>query len=113
MPPRKNNDDTQLALNLAIKEKVAEFKPRVRIPAVVIPQGNGQFLIQPGKPQIEGDEITTREFAKAANLSMSRVITLCQEGRIASRRKTDIRKSHYLIPRTELERWLAATKEER
>ena len=82
------------------------FAPRVHIPTICIPQPDGGVLVKPGKPQMIGDEIRTSQFAKSTGISISRVEALCMEGKISSRRLTPSKKSPYIIPRSELERFL-------
>lgn len=91
-----------------------EFKPVVSFKPVVIPQGNGRFLIEPGKPIVSTREaeIGTHEFARRSGLSQRHVNTLCIEGKIKARRKSPLKKSEYLIPETELARFLNITETE-
>lgn len=80
-----------------------EFKPRISFNPVLIPQGDGSFLVKPGKPIVTGGEVSTAVFAKIAGLSQSRVIQLCQSGYLQYRRPGGPR-GKMLIPRSELEK---------
>jgi len=80
--------------------------PRFRIPWVRIPQPDGSILIRPGKPIVEPEEIGTPEFAQLTGLSIRRVQYLCEVGEIEARRMSNVPGSRYLIPLTELERYL-------
>jgi hypothetical protein len=84
-----------------------DFKPQVTFKPTLIPQGNGRYLVEPGKPVVvqSTDEISAREFAKAVGLSHRHVNTLCDEGQIVCRRKSPKAKSEYLIPRSEVDRY--------
>jgi len=90
------------------------FTPVVRIPTTVLPGARaGEWTIKAGKPEVVEEELTAPEFAHEANLSLRYVNQLCDDGSIQSRRKSNRRKSHYLIPRSELARWEQVTKAER
>jgi hypothetical protein len=94
-------------------EKMNQPAPNVVFPPIKIQQPDGSILIKPGKPVVLGKEMRCTEFAKHTGLSSSRVHALCAEGKIASRRMTTSRKSPYLIPRSELDRYLNIDKIER
>jgi excisionase family DNA binding protein len=74
----------------------------------VLPMSNGELRVIPGKLIVtdRADEIKTAEFAKLTGLSQRHVLQLCDEGKIAFRRRSPRTKSHYLIPRSEVERFL-------
>lgn len=100
MPTRRKQDD-------AAQPLLPTFTPVVRIPHTLVPLANGRFEIIPGKPIVTTaeDEISTQEFSKLTGLSQRHVVRLCDEGKIAYRRKSPLEKSEYLIPRTEAERY--------
>lgn len=58
-------------------------------------------------PKLRGDEITTAKFAELTRLSKRRVQTMCEEGKLEFSRRTPSVKSWMVIPRSELERFLA------
>jgi hypothetical protein len=84
--------------------------PRVVVPTTMVPQPGGGWLITQGKPIVVGDEVKVAEFARLTGISHTRVVELCVEGIIASRRLTPSKKSPYLIPRYEIERILTERK---
>jgi len=87
---------------------VATTTPRVRVPTVLIPQGDGSYLVKTGAPVLDHDEIGTREFARRANISQDHACRLCDLGVIRCRRKSPRPHSSYLIPASEVERFRAA-----
>lgn len=80
--------------------------PRLFTPWVKIPQPDGAVLFKPGKPIEIQAEITVKQFAGMAGLSCRRVQYLCDIGEIKCRRATSRLRSKYLIPLTELDRFL-------
>ena len=93
----------------------SQFRPRVRFEPTVIPQGNGEFLIKPGKPIVEQatDEIALPKAARELGLSIRYMEQLCELGHIQHRRKSAKKRSHIMIPRTEIIRYQQKQKEER
>ena len=81
-------------------------RPLVHYPTVMIPQGNGQFLFQAGKPEIMGSEISTAKFARETGMSQRNAVRLCEEGLVDCRRLTPKGKSKYMIQVNEVERHL-------
>jgi excisionase family DNA binding protein len=73
---------------------------------VMIPQGNGAYLVKPGQPKVIGDEVRVAEFAKQTGLSVSQIERYCADGTIKSRKLSPRPRSQYLIPRSELQRFL-------
>ncbi len=74
------------------------------IPAIVVPQGNGDLLVRAGKPVVEGETIGTRRAAKILGLSQRQVQTMCINGTLESRRP-GAANGNYRIPlRAVLER---------
>jgi hypothetical protein len=80
--------------------------PRFRTPSVRIPQPDGSVLIKAGKPILEAEEIRVPEFSRRTGLSRRYVQYLCEIGKIDCRRMSDLAKSWYLIPTSELDRYL-------
>ena len=84
-----------------------EFKPpRVEFPTVRLPQPDGSVLMKPGKAVVVPDEIGTAEFATRTGLSQRHVQYLCDVGEIEARPMSPRPGSKYLIPVTEVERFL-------
>ncbi len=54
--------------------------PIVHVPSIVIPQGNGAYLIKYGAPVVASEEIGTAEAAQLLGLSQRRVQDLCDNG---------------------------------
>jgi hypothetical protein len=78
MATRRNNEDpAQLGFELP------EFKPRVHIPAVVVPLPGGGIQVKPGKPIVlhGEDEVDIQEAAEILGLSPRRVREMCDQGR--------------------------------
>jgi hypothetical protein len=50
--------------------------------------------------------LSTAEFAKAAGITQRRVQALCDEGVLNYRRRSPLTMSHYLIPASEVGRYL-------
>ena len=110
MPRRttKKAAASKLPVKFAAPAAAPAFRPVVHVPVLMVPQGNGEFLVKSGKPVVATDEVGTREFAKLTGLSQRHVVTLCDEGRLKCRRKSSLKKSEYLIPREEAARLLQA-----
>lgn len=85
------------------------FEPVIHIPVIKVAQPDGSILIRAGKPEVlKGeDEITTAEFARATGLSHRHVLTLIEQGQIAARPLSPLKKSRKRIPRSELARYLS------
>lgn len=99
MHKRKQHDnDAQLEL--------PDF--RVHVPIVKVPQPDGSVLVKAGKPQILENEIGTAEFARMTGMSQSYVELLCNEGKLQWRRMTPKAKSKFLIPASEVTRYLGS-----
>ena len=79
--------------------------PDIFIPTIRIPQPDGSLLIRAGKPVLVEPEMGTMEFSRLTHISREYVIELIQEGRITARRMSPKERSHYLIPRSEAERF--------
>lgn len=88
--------------------KPVAFAPTVGFKPTLVPLPNGNFEVVAGKPIVTqaGDFIGTQEFAKLTGLSQRHVVRLCDEGKIKHRRRSELRKSEYRIPRSEVERYL-------
>lgn len=96
MNGRKKQDATA-----EFPEFMAIFKPRI------IPQPDGKYLVDPGKPiMVTGDDtISVGEFAQMKGISIREVQRLCYERIIRAERKTHRDGSHYRIFRSEIERF--------
>jgi hypothetical protein len=97
------------------KGPTVAFRPVVQFKPVIVPLGNGNFELKSGPPIVTNGEpeITAPDFARETGLSLRYVNQLCDEGAIKSRRKSQKVKSHYLILRSELERFNRLRNEER
>jgi len=80
----------------------------VKFPTIMIPQGNGDFLIRAGRPVETGEEVTVREAATLLKLSVRRINELCDVGKIKSRRpsQSSSPNAKRLIPASEIHRML-------
>jgi hypothetical protein len=87
-----------------------EFKPVVEFKPTLVPIGNGGFEVRPGKPIVTSRdaEISAAEFAVRVGLSREHVSRLCDTGHIKCRRKSPRARSPYLIPVSEVQRFLTA-----
>jgi hypothetical protein len=74
---------------------------------IQVRQPDGSVLVKPGPVQLLNgeEEVTAAEFKRLTGLSLSRIEALCNEGLIRFRRKTPKKKSHFLIPKSEVERY--------
>lgn len=90
MPPaaeraRKNRRAPAVAPNGAGKPETARgdarptTPPTLVTPWVRIPQPDGSYLLRPGKPIVEEEEIGTAEMAKILGVSQRRAETICDE----------------------------------
>jgi excisionase family DNA binding protein len=67
------------------QDKNPPFKPVVTFPTISVPQADGSYLVRPGKPTIHGTDkeyVSTADAAKILGLSLRRIETLCEEGRL-------------------------------
>lgn len=76
------------------------FEPRVIIPTIMVPNGDGSFNVRAGKPQIVEEEIGCAEFARHTGYSHSWIMQLCQVGAIKATQRA--KGGKYFIPRSEL-----------
>jgi hypothetical protein len=60
--------------------------PKFTTPWLRVPGPNGEYILKPGKPVIEEDEIGTREAGVILGLSQRRVNDMCDEGIFAEGR---------------------------
>jgi len=86
----------------------------VRYEPVLVPQGNGEFLVKPGRPIVVNgtEEVSTAEFARLTGLSQRHITTLCDEGRIVARKRSPLPKSEWLIRASEVSRFRTITESE-
>ena len=82
--------------------EIPAFRPQVIIPTVMVPRGDGSFIVTAGKPQVMGEEVSTKEFSKLTGLSPKQVAKMCEEGKLAHRQPGGPG-GHYFIPRSEAE----------
>lgn len=54
--------------------------PGVVIPAIVVPQPDGSYVVRAGKPVVTGDGITVSEAARILGLSSRHVREMVEEG---------------------------------
>ena len=56
------------------------LSPKLITPWIRVPGLNGEFILKPGKPVFEEEEIGTREAARLLGLSQRRVNEMCDQG---------------------------------
>jgi hypothetical protein len=78
--------------------------PRFTVPAVVIPQGDGAYLVKPGKPEVEAVEVTPKEAAKFLKKGLSTIYGYLDTGAIPCRGPSPFK---ILIDMADMERFKA------
>ena len=75
-------------------------------PPIVTPQGDGSYVLRPGKPVHGPEYLTVQQVADKLQLDDSHVRDLIEEGEIhAVNIGTTVRK-HWRVPRAELDRFV-------
>jgi excisionase family DNA binding protein len=77
------------------------IQPDLFIPAVVIPRGDGTFLVKPGKPVILDEEIDTTEAGKILGKSRHTIYRYIREGHLTAKQQT--KRGHVRVFRKEVD----------
>lgn len=84
-----------------------EKRPALVSTSTVVPQGDGSYIVKPGKPR---QELTPAQFADAVGLHVNTIYVHIETGRIQNVRRSGLRK--LLIDASELESWLENGRDE-
>lgn len=66
-------------------EQLPLFRPVVTFPTITVPQSDGSYLVRPGKPVVhdtDTERVSTARAGQLLGLSLRRIETLCEEGRL-------------------------------
>jgi hypothetical protein len=76
-------------------------------PVIKLRQPDGSLLVKAGPPVIVPGEVSIAQFSRETGISKRHIATLCEQGLIQHRRLTSKKASKILIPRSEVDRFLA------